>query len=147
MPKIVAFVCVYNSCRSQIAEAFFNAMAKGRAYAFSAGIQSGGKVNPTAVAAMREIGIDISGNKPKALTMEMVEKSNRMITMGCGAVTGGICPALYIKTEDWTLEDPKGKSLAEVKNTRQNKKASGEFTDGNCYGIGALQCWKYAEHR
>jgi len=116
--KTVLFVCVHNSGRSQMAEAFLNQMAKGKAQAYSAGTQPTNKVNPVVVEAMREVGIDISGNKPKALTMDMVEKADRMITMGCGAEAGAVCPASFIETEDWALEDPKGKSLAQVRKIR-----------------------------
>ncbi len=115
---IVLFVCVHNSGRSQMAEAFFNQMAKGRARAYSAGTQPADKVSPVVVEAMREVGIDISGNRPKALTADMVEKADRMITMGCGAEAEAICPASFITTEDWRLEDPKGKSLEEVRKIR-----------------------------
>jgi len=98
-----------------MAEAFFNQIAQGKAFAISAGTQPGDKVNPVVVEAMQEIGIDISSNKPKMLTMEMVEKADKMITMGCGADAGGLCPASFIETEDWALEDPKGKSLEQVR--------------------------------
>ena len=114
----VLFVCVRNSGRSQMAEAFFNQIAEGKAQAYSAGTQPADKVNPAVVDAMREVGIDISGNRPKALTMEMVEKADRMITMGCGAEAGAVCPASFIETEDWALEDPEGKSLEEVRKIR-----------------------------
>jgi len=114
----VLFVCVRNSGRSQMAEAFFNQIAEGKAQAYSAGTQPADKVNPAVVEAMREVGIDISGNRPKALTMEMVEKADRMITMGCGAEAGAVCPASFIETEDWALEDPEGKSLGEVRKIR-----------------------------
>jgi arsenate reductase len=120
--KIVLFVCVHNSGRSQMAEAFFNHMAKGKAQAYSAGTQPADKVNPAAVEAMREVGIDISGNKPKALTMDMVEKAHRMITMGCGAEAEAVCPASFIETEDWALEDPKGKTLEQVRKIRDEIK-------------------------
>jgi protein-tyrosine-phosphatase len=120
--KIVLFVCVHNSGRSQMAEAFFNHMAKGEAQAYSAGTQPADKVNPAAVEAMREVGIDISGNKPKALTMDMVEKAHRMITMGCGAEAEAVCPASFIETEDWALEDPKGKTLKQVRKIRDEIK-------------------------
>ena len=122
MNKTALFVCVHNSGRSQMAEAFFNQRAKGKALALSAGTQPGDKVNPIVVKAMREVGIDISGNKPKILTMEMVEKADRMITMGCGADAGGLCPASFIETEDWALEDPKGKSLEQVRTIRDEIK-------------------------
>ena len=114
----VLFVCVRNSGRSQMAEAFFNQIAEGKAQAYSAGTQPADKVNPAVVEAMREVGIDISGNRPKALTMETVEKADRMITMGCGAEAGAVCPASFIETEDWALEDPEGKSLEEVRKIR-----------------------------
>jgi arsenate reductase (thioredoxin) len=105
-----------------MAEAFFNQMAKGKALVMSAGTQPGYKVHPVVVEAMREVGIDISHNKPKMLTLEMVEKADRMITMGCGADAGGLCPASYIETEDWALEDPKGKSLEQVRTIRDEIK-------------------------
>lgn len=120
--KTVLFVCVHNSGRSQMAEAFFNLMAKAKAQAYSAGTQPADKVNPIVVEAMGEIGIDISGNKPKALTMDMVEKADRMITMGCGAEAGAVCPASFIETEDWVLEDPKEKSLEQVRKIRDEIK-------------------------
>lgn len=116
--KTVIFVCVHNSGRSQIAEAYFNQLAQGRAQALSAGTQPADKVNPTVVAVMREAGINISGSQPKALTLEMVEKADRMITMGCGADAGGVCPANFIETEDWALDDPSGKTIDEVRTIR-----------------------------
>ena len=78
--KTILFVCVHNSGRSQMAEAFLNKLARGKAQAISAGTQPAGEVNPVVIEAMREVGVDISGNKPKALTMDMVEKADRMIT-------------------------------------------------------------------
>ena len=120
--KTVIFVCVHNSGRSQMAEAFFNQMAEGKAIALSAGTQPGDKVHPEVIAAMREVGIDISGNKPKILTMEMIEKADKMITMGCAADAGGLCPASFIETEDWALEDPKDKPLEQVRAIREDIK-------------------------
>ena len=120
--KTVVFVCVHNSGRSMMAEAFFNQMAKGRAKALSAGTQPGDRVNPTVLEAMKEVGIDISGNKPKMLTFEMVDGAERMITMGCGAEAGAVCPASFIPTEDWALEDPKGKPLETVRKIRDEIK-------------------------
>jgi len=101
-----------------MAEAFFNLLANGKAKAFSAGTQPADKVNPVVVEAMNEVGIDLSGNRPKMLTMEMVEKANLMITMGCGNRAETVCPASFIKTEDWALEDPKGKSIEQVRKIR-----------------------------
>jgi len=120
--KTVLFVCVHNSGRSQMAEAFFNHMAKGKAQAYSAGTQPADEVNPVVVEAMRETGIDISGNKPKMLTMDMVEKAARMITMGCGAEAEAVCPASFVQTEDWALEDPAGKTLEQVRRIRDEIK-------------------------
>ena len=121
--KTILFVCVHNAGRSMMAEAFFNQMAKGKAQAYSAGTQPADKVNPVVAEAMKEIGIDISGNKPKALTLEMVEQADRMITMGCGDDAAGLCPAKIIETEDWALDDPKGKSLEQVREIRDEIKA------------------------
>ncbi len=121
--KTIIFVCVHNSGRSQMAEAFFNKLAGGKAQAYSAGTQPADEVNPVVVEAMREAGIDISGNKPQALTMDMVEKADRMITMGCGAEAEATCPASFIETEDWALEDPKGKSLEQVRKIRDEIKS------------------------
>ncbi len=120
--RTVLFVCVHNSGRSQIAEAYFNLLAKGKAKGLSAGTQPADEVNPVVVAVMKEVGIDISGNKPKVLTMDMVEKAGRMITMGCGAEAEAVCPASFIETEDWALEDPKYKSLEQVRKIRDEIK-------------------------
>ena len=88
----------------------------------SAGTQPGDKVHPVVVEAMKEVGIDISSNKPKMLTMEMIEKADKMITMGCGADAGGLCPAGFIETEDWALADPKDKPLEQVRVIRDDIK-------------------------
>ena len=120
--KTILFVCVHNSGRSQMAEALFNQLARRKAQALSAGTQPAGNVNPVVVEAMKEVGIDISGNKPKALTMDIVEKVDRMITMGCGAEAEAVCPARFVETEDWELEDPKDKSLEEIRKIRDEIK-------------------------
>jgi len=120
--KTVLFVCVHNSGRSQMAESFFNKLASGKAQAISAGTQPADSVNPVVVEAMKEVGMDISGNKPRALTMDMVEKANRMITMGCGADAGAVCPASFIETEDWALDDPYNKSIEQVREIRDEIK-------------------------
>jgi protein-tyrosine-phosphatase len=119
--KSVLFVCVHNSGRSQIAEAFFNYLAKGNLRAFSAGTKPSTIVDPTIIEVMLEVGIDISEKRPKALTLEMIEKADLMITMGCGADIG--CPARYVKTEDWQLEDPTGRALEQVRAIRDDIKA------------------------
>jgi len=114
--KTILFVCVHNSGRSQMAEAFFNQMAKGKAQAYSAGTQPSDKVNPVVTEAMQEVGKDVTSNKPKRLTMDMVEKADRVITMGCGGEA--VCPATFVETEDWALEDPEGKTLEQVREIR-----------------------------
>lgn len=120
--KTILFVCIHNSGRSQMAEAFFNQRAKGKAQAYSAGTQPADKVNPVVVEAMKEVDIDISHNKPKMLSIDMAEKADRMITMGCGADAEAICPASIIETDDWALEDPHGKSFEEVCKIRDEVK-------------------------
>ena len=88
---------------------FFNKLGSGRVQALSAGTQSADKVKPIVVEAMREVGIDIGGNKPKALTMDMVKKADRMTTMGCGAEAEAMCPTTFVETQNWELEDPSGR--------------------------------------
>jgi arsenate reductase len=113
--KTILFVCVHNSGRSQMAEAFFNSLAEGKAKAISAGTSPAGDIEPVVVEVMKEAGIDISGKNPKPLTFEMAEKADRMITMGCGAEAGEVCPASFIETEDWELDDPHGQPAAKVR--------------------------------
>jgi len=121
--KTILFVCVHNSGRSQMAEAFFNHLAGGKATGLSAGTQPADKVNPMVVKVMNEVGLDISENKPKALTIDLVEKADKMITMGCGAETEGVCPAGFIETEDWKLDDPKDKPIEDVRRIRDEVKS------------------------
>jgi len=117
----VLFVCTHNAGRSQMAEAFFNRLTKGNAKAFSAGTQPADKVNPMVVQAMRETGIDISRRKPKLLTLEMLEGADRVVTMGCGAEN--TCPASFVPSEDWQLDDPEGKPIERVRKIRDEVKA------------------------
>lgn len=119
--KTVLFVCVGNSGRSQMAEAFFNQLANGKARAISAGTNPAADVEPTVVRAMKEVGIDISGNKPKSLTPEMIDQANLVITMGCGAEAA--CPASWVETRDWGLEDPKDKAIEKVREIRDEIRA------------------------
>ena len=119
--RTVLFVCLHNSGRSQMAEAFFNQLAQGKARALSAGTSPAQSVDPTVVEAMKEVGIDISKNKPKALTPEMIDQANLVITMGCGAEAA--CPASWVETRDWNLEDPKGKPIDKVREIRDEIKA------------------------
>ncbi len=116
--KTVLFVCIHNSGRSQMAEAFFNSMAKGKAKAISAGSNPADRVNPVVAEAMKEDGIDISRNKPKLLTLKMMEGVDRAITMGCQDA----CPVTTVETVDWGLPDPQGKPLAEVRKIRDEIK-------------------------
>ena len=118
--RTVLFVCVGNAGRSQMAEAFFNQAAGGKARAISAGTKPARAVDPQTVEVMREVGIDISGSMPKALTMEMLDRADRVVAMGCGVE--GVCPASLVETEDWQLEDPKGRSLEEVRRIRDELK-------------------------
>jgi protein-tyrosine-phosphatase len=112
--KTVLFICVHNAGRSQMAEAFFNQMAGGRVKAISAGSQPAQRVNPFAIDAMLEVGLDISKNKPKLLTLEMMEGIEMAITMGCE----NACPLTTVETRDWALEDPKDKSIEDVRKIR-----------------------------
>ncbi len=118
--KDILFVCVHNSGRSQMAEAFLNKLTAGQMRALSAGTEPDNDVDPIVVKAMWEIGIDISKKKPKKLTFEMVNHANRIITMGCGVE--GTCPTVFVETEDWNLADPKGQSLEKVKKIRDEIK-------------------------
>lgn len=120
--KRVVFVCVHNSGRSQMAEAFARKLGEGKIIAESAGTEPGDGLNPQAVAAMEEIGYDTSVHHPKVLTLEMVNSADRIITMGCG-VDAGVCPASFMPTEDWGLDDPKGRSIEEVRTIRDQIRA------------------------
>jgi protein-tyrosine-phosphatase len=115
----VLFVCVENACRSQIAETFFNKLASGKAIAMSAGTKPSNRVNSKAIEVMKEIGIDMDKQKPKLLTREMIENVDKLITMGCEA---DFCPAPYLKTEDWKIEDPSGKSIEKFREVRDKIK-------------------------
>ena len=116
--KTVLFICVHNSGRSQMAEAFFNQLAQGKAKAISAGSQPADKVNPSVVKVMQEVGIDISNNKPKLLTLEMMEGITLAITMGCE----NACPYTTAETRDWALEDRRDKPIDEVRKIRDEIK-------------------------
>jgi arsenate reductase len=119
--KKILFVCVHNAGRSQMAEAFFNHYAKGKAQAFSAGTHYASRINPIVVEAMGERGIDISNKRPKMLTLEMLGVADKVISMGCGVE--GVCPATFVPTEDWQLEDPEGKPIEQVRAIRDEIEA------------------------
>jgi arsenate reductase len=114
--KKVLFVCVHNSGRSQMAEVLFNHYIRGKAQAFSAGTQPASHINPIVVEAMKEVGIDISTRRPKILSPEMLDSADKVITMGCGVE--GFCPAAFVPTEEWQLEDPEGKPVEKVREIR-----------------------------
>ena len=111
----VLFVCVHNAGRSQMAAAYLAHWGGGRIEVRSAGSAPGDAVNPAAVAAMAEEGIDMSAAQPKVLTTEAVQASDVVITMGCG----GACPIFPGKRyEDWKLDDPAGKGVESVRPIR-----------------------------
>ena len=115
----VLFVCVHNAGRSQMAAGFMTHLGQGRVEVLSAGSAPKDSINPVAVEAMAEIGIDISNNSPKILTPEAVQQSDAVITMGCGDA----CP-FYPGTryEDWVLEDPAGQGIESVRVIRDEIK-------------------------
>lgn len=112
---VVLFLCVHNAGRSQMALGWFNYLAEGRAVAWSGGSEPGTEVNPAAVAAMAEIGIDIAKEFPKPWTQEIVQAADAVVTMGCG----DSCPIFPGKRyEDWDLEDPAGQGVDAVRPIR-----------------------------
>ncbi|MBA3605506.1 MAG: arsenate reductase ArsC [Actinomycetota bacterium] len=112
---IVLFLCVHNAGRSQMALGWFNHLAGDRAVAWSGGSEPGTEVNSVAVAAMAEVGIDITAEFPKPWTEEIVQAADVVVTMGCGDA----CP-LYVgkRYEDWELDDPAGLDIAAVRLVR-----------------------------
>jgi arsenate reductase len=115
----VLFVCVHNAGRSQMAAAFLTTLGKGVIEVRSAGSQPADKINPAAVEAMAEVGIDMSAEVPKVLTTEAVKESDVVVTMGCGDE----CPYFPGKRyEDWVLEDPAGQGVESVRPIRDEIK-------------------------
>ena len=113
----VLFVCVENAGRSQMAEAFAKTYGKGKVEAISAGTMPVEELNPVVIEAMREKGIDLSTNRPKLITNQMVQEADMIIVMGCSA--HGFCPApLLNKVTDWGIEDPKDKPIEKVRAIR-----------------------------
>src|SRR5262249_55956186 len=112
----VVFACVHNAGRSQIAAAFFNALADpAKARAISAGTQPAERVNPVVVEAMHEVAIDIASNRPQPLTEDLAKAAPLLVTMGCGEV----CPHVPgVERDDWPLDDPAGEPLARVRTIR-----------------------------
>lgn len=116
--KTVIFACVHNAGRSQMAAAFFNATANAQlARAVSAGTVPGERVHPEVLAAMAEVGIDLSAAKPQKLTPELAKGATLLITMGCGDQ----CPFVPgLRRDDWPLEDPKGRPMERVREIRDD---------------------------
>jgi arsenate reductase len=117
----VLFACVHNAGRSQMAAALFNLEADpARARGNSAGTQPGPHVHPEVLAAMRELGVDLSGVRPQRLTDELAHEAQMLITMGCGDA----CPVVPgAVRDDWPLEDPKGKPIERVREIRDEIRA------------------------
>lgn len=119
MTKTVLFVCIGNSGRSQMAETFFNRLSK-TWKAISPGTKPDEKIHPCTVHVMKEVGLDVSKQKPKMLTREMIEKADKIITMGCGT---DACPDnCQQKVEDWATEEPYGKPIEKVREIRDQIK-------------------------
>jgi arsenate reductase len=119
--KTVLFACIHNAGRSQMAAAWFNALAdKSKARAISAGTEPGPRVHPEVLQAMREVDINLEGVTPQKLTDELAAQSAILITMGCGEA----CPYIPgLRRLDWPLEDPKGKPVERVREIRDEVKA------------------------
>jgi protein-tyrosine-phosphatase len=112
---IVLFLCVHNAGRSQMALGWFNYLAQGRAVAWSGGTEPGAGINPAALEAMAEVGIDISQEFPKPWTQEIVSAADVVVTMGCGDA----CPIFPgTRYEDWELDDPAGMDVQSVRPIR-----------------------------
>jgi arsenate reductase len=116
--KTVLFACIHNAGRSQMAAAWFNALANpAAARAVSAGTEPGPRVHPEVLEAMKEVGIDLSQAQPTLLTHELAARSQLLVTMGCGEK----CPVVPgLRRADWPLEDPKGKSIDTVRQIRED---------------------------
>jgi len=119
MPSVL-FVCVHNAGRSQMAAGFLRYLGEGRIEVRSAGSMPADRINPVAVEAMREHGIDITAEQPKVLTTDTVQLSDVIITMGCGDA----CPIFPGKRyEDWKLDDPAGQGIEAVRPIRDEIRA------------------------
>jgi arsenate reductase (thioredoxin) len=116
--KTILFVCVENAGRSQMAEGFFIRYAPKGYRAASAGTRPAGEINPLAIQTMKEVGIDISRQKSKIITDDMIRDSVRAVNMGC--MDQAECPMLFLNNPiDWAIEDPKGKSIERVRMIRE----------------------------
>ena len=120
-PQIL-FVCVENAGRSQMAEGFFREYAQ-KFEVVSAGTIPESKLNPVVVDAMKEVGIDITNQKPKLFSNQMIENSTKTVNMGC--MDRESCPSLFVKDVlDWNIADPKGKTIEEVRKIRDQIKSN-----------------------
>ncbi|MCK9902614.1 heat-shock protein HtpX [Parafrankia colletiae] len=129
----VLFVCVHNAGRSQMAAGWLTHLAAGKIEVRSAGSMPAEQINPTAVAAMSEVGIDITAETPKILTVEAVQASDVVITMGCGDT----CPVFPGKRyEDWKLDDPAGQGIDAVRPIRDDIRARVEKLIGELLPAG-----------
>ena len=129
----VIFACVHNAGRSQMAAAFFEELADPRkAAGLSAGTNPGPRVHPEVLAAMKEVGIDLSRATPRLLTAELATGARFLVTMGCGES----CPVLPgLKIVDWPLEDPKGQPVERVRQIREEvRQRVQQFVDANGWG-------------
>jgi|SRR5207302_6007921 len=116
-PKKILFVCVENAGRSQMAEGFFRKLGPPEFLSQSGGTKPTREINPLAVQVMKEVGIDITGQKPKVLSDEMIKKSAKVVNMGC--MDKESCPALFVNNvTDWNIADPKGKQIEQVRKIR-----------------------------
>ena len=117
--KTVLFVCVENVERSQMAEGFFRKYAPRGYMTLSAGTKPSGDINPLAIEVMKEVGIDISNQKSKDLTEDMMRNSTKIVNMGC--MDKSFCPTLFFPNViDWGIEDPKGKPIEKVREIRND---------------------------
>ena len=117
--KRVLFVCVENAGRSQMAEGFFRKYAPRGYTTLSAGTKPLGHINPLAIEVMKEVGIDISNQKSKDITEDMMRNSAKIVNMGC--MDNSFCPTLFIPNViDWGIEDPKGKPIEKVRKIRDD---------------------------
>src|SRR5215218_4308560 len=117
--KAVLFICVENAGRSQMAEGFFRKYIPRGYSTLSAGTKPSGQINPLAVEVMKEVGIDISNQKSKEITEDIIKSSTKIVNMGC--MDNDSCPTLFLNNlEDWKLEDPRGKPIEKVREIRDN---------------------------
>src|SRR5215204_1537431 len=117
--KTVLFVCVENAGRSQMAEGFFRRYTPRGYMTLSAGTKPSSEINPLAIEVMKEVGIDISNQKSKEITEEMMRDSTKIVNMGC--MDKSFCPTLFIPhVIDWEIEDPKGKPIEKVREIRDD---------------------------